>query len=178
MAKALGGFSEAARLYAENAEIVDAMFQIFYEDMQAFADVLESAIEKEFPDGLFRHTLSKNIEEVNGRPRYRFWSLGPDNRVKRRPYLFLDTWDTKLVNSGSLWLGASAPSVSRACLTKLWQIPKKKRFSDFCSFEAKRKWEFFWVDVPISGKGALGAAAKKIARVLREMHRIYTGKRV
>ena len=172
MSQHFKGFSDAAKLYAQHYQTVEAMFGIFYEEMQAFCDALTESIRPHVPAEMLRHKRSGNKDEVDGMPPYRYWWLGKDQRARQHPYLWLDTWNATMLAGERFWLGASAPKFSEEQLLRFWAIPSQEGSEAFCELDARRKWSAFRVHFDAGGTDALEVAGKRIAKVLNAMHTI------
>lgn len=170
-------FSEAAKLYAQNAPVVDEMFRAFYREMEKFSAALDPAVEALVPAGKFKSCMSHRNEEADGCPRHKYvWLADDDKDCTRHSYLYMDLWDESLVASNRLWLKASAPKANQEQLSRLWLVPTLEHLKGFCELRKRKPWSFLKLQFELSKDNHIEAAAEHIAAVLKALYEAENGK--
>lgn len=151
-------FSQAARLYAENWAVVEAMKSAFDRSVGEFLDALGHEIER-LLNG--RQLQSKTTSS------YHYWWLGNEG-VDRDvyPQLWIDTRVADIVFPGKLRVTATAPRATEEGLKLLSQAPRDTRIANFCSPGKGGPWSLFEAQITYEQDNAVQTAAQKLADML------------
>lgn len=154
-------FSEAARLYAENANVVDIMYESFQQNINEFLDSLRDEI---------RHLVAPENFQEKITTGYRYWWLADNNLDKDSyPQLWLGSTDPSIVFPGNLVLWAISPKDSGENLKRLVEIANKSELKRYCEHAKGGPWSLFTVNVQYTEEDPVEKAAKPIADVLLEL---------
>ena len=163
------GFSEAARLYAENAKLVDAMRLAFQRDVDEFLDSVQdemaSRINLEAAPLQLQHRVTKG---------YKYWWIGEDEREQNDyPQLWINRTLPEIVHPGTLVLTAISPKAQGDQLSKLSAIGLMDEFKSCCSPGGK-PWNLFVVRITGLHDPKTSETAGKIADILVALTRANT----
>jgi len=155
------GFTEAARLYAANYRVVEAMEKAFRESVDAFLNSLRDEIGQQVRPA----TLQEKQTEG-----YRYWWLAQDNADKdAHPQLWLKADEARIVSPGELISWAVAP---RASDSQLPEFTKLATTWNFCRPASGGRWSLFTVVLQYPQEDPVGHTASAIASVLKGLQAI------
>ena len=135
------GFSDAARLYAENVKLVSAMQEIFEREVNHLLDVLAERIQR------LVHPSPLQDQKTPG---YRYWWIGqrPGESRERHPRIWFVPKSPEIVTEGRLILQVNASESVLEVVAAIKQIASNPDFSDFCS-QAKSRWSLVQAAVKV-----------------------------
>lgn len=167
------GFSEAARLYAENAKLVEAMEKAL---RRSIADVLEAAraeaerlvqMQVAEPGRRIQRRLGSKSEEARW-PWVTWRFCAPDDDPQEGPYLWFDCADPEIVVPGSLEVTVSGGKASKS--ERLRYLAVKSELGLIA--RAGEDGGLFTFDVPCAGADPAGELAAAIAPVFVALRRV------
>lgn len=157
------GFTEAARLFAENMHVVTAMQEVFEREVNQLLNVLAEKITRLVHPLLFWDQKT---------PIYRYWWIGPHGKSRdKHARIWFRTSRPEIVTDSKLILQVYGPESAISLATRIRQIHGDARFLDFCS-PPKSSWSFLQVELEIGSGSAIEQAAFRVSELLQELHRI------
>ncbi len=156
------GFSEAAKLYADNLAIVTAMKDVFEQEISRYLDVLVNAIRDQLDTSYFRDELKTS---------YRYWWIGKDDEASAEyTRIWLPARPPEILTEGILRLHVQAPptDADRVSLAKQLLANQELRFLQ------ASKTAYSHVDAVIKCEEAdmIESPAANIATLLHELAQI------
>jgi len=152
------GFSEAAVLYAENAALVDQMYQATLKEVNTFLDaVRDEVISLIAPRTLQEQNVQKN----------RYWWIGEDpDKGPEYPQFYFAKEKAEIVIPGVLEMVAIAQKSTEDQRRQLQAIAGQPEFKDICTQGKGGTWSLFTARITYSGENMVSEAAGKIAPLL------------
>lgn len=165
------GFSEAARLYAENVEVVRAMAAEFRRDetryLDAVADQIRLKIAPAFDQNLFHEKPT---------PGYRTWWIGDTtDEFKPFPRQYVKTDSPEVVSSGKVVVhvqtGVDKPAELKARVANLRDHQPLKELAQ--PKKSQDKWDLFTYEVAIGEGDPVEKLAAPLAMMAIELFTIF-----
>ncbi len=158
-------FSDAAKLYAENAKVVEAIRRSFEQSVDEFLD--------EVRDRIREIILPLNLQEKLTKG-YRYWWISDTDANKdHHPQLWLWARTPEIIVPGKLEIIGCSPNAGQEELSVLAAISQKPEFSDLVLPGKGGTWSLFRLLLECSEGDIVENAAKNAADVLLEMDRIH-----
>lgn len=153
-------FGEAARLYAENAQIVEAMRQEFNDAVRHFLDRLAAEAATMLPEPVHTHDM----------PASRYLWMAPTNADREAwAHLWLATNKPEIVHPGSLDFTCAAPRADQATLARLVGVASLPQFSGWCRKGSGKNWSVLTGTLKYTAGGPIAAPARQLADLLRAL---------
>jgi hypothetical protein len=138
-------FSDAARLYAEHAAIVEMMQGEFAESTASFLDGLAAALQQAVRPEVFRE------KKTGGQagPLYRSWWLADvaDDR-ENHPLIWFNARQPSIVHPGRLELTVCAPKASTHDQSRYLTVAKQTSLANYSQSVKQGTWSLFRLVVP------------------------------
>jgi hypothetical protein len=153
-------FSELARLYLKNLDVVKAARDAYEADSCKIAESLEKRITALI--------APQSFNGVNKRP-YRHWWVGEG--TYQDAYLYLNRRDPDYINHEGIALSAATDRDDRAILDALGRLVDIDALA-LTGRDEPVKYDVFGLDIKFAGDDFIEETAQKIAAVLRAMHEV------
>jgi hypothetical protein len=128
------GFTEAARLYAQNADVVELMWKSLTEGVNEFLDyVKEEVLSRIEP----RDIYDKRDNE------YRYWRITRKADLPgKNPYVYFLWTDHKVVAPGELyfWVGTSKPNLTDTIRERIYSLRDDADLKPYWRGRKKDSW--------------------------------------
>ncbi len=154
-------FDEAARLYAENFDVVKEMERAYREGASRLLTALEKAIEQRLEPLPF---------QTYSTPMYRYWLAGTGGYTER-PYLWFGHSDPSYIDHQSIVLLAYAPA--SASIQQIEALRAIQLEPELGQVARRGKFDLYGIEVPFKGDDPLQPAAEQIASVLSQLAHAY-----
>lgn len=166
MSNAFEKFSEATRLYARYALVVDEMYEIYLRDLCAFADTLANRVGSLVPEGQFQKETS------GANRRYRYWCLydGTDDDEEQVSYVWVDTQDGRLVVPGAMHLTVEIDDKDEARRRQVAALQHELSLPDHCRVLKGEYGGLFTIAISYGDGDPVAAAEGPVLTVLRALY--------
>jgi hypothetical protein len=155
------GFSEAARLYAENAAVVEAMHRAFTESVRQFLDYLSGEVNR---------LLAPERLSESAKGKYRYWRIGEAHSdSNREPCFFFNQDLPDLIVPGELWFGVGADQVTEDQLTRMHALADDPDLKPYVEGHSRYKWNVLSGKVPYPRDNPVEVVAPVLATILRKV---------
>jgi hypothetical protein len=152
-------FSQAARLYAENVEIVRQMEKAYEADARALVGTLEAMLKERLPDFHSKETSSTR----------RYWWQGSDV-FGVAPYVWFWAVEPMCTKHDCMWVAGGYDANEPDLWDRLRELVANPQLKLNRSGEKPSRYELFEMLLEVEGDGALERSADRVADVLRAMN--------
>jgi hypothetical protein len=154
------GFDPAARLYAENWAIVEAMKTAFEKDIDRFLNAIETEV-RSLVDRKFQTKVTTG---------YRYWWLGADG-VDRdsHPQLWLEMRRVEIVVPGQLLMFAAWPKANDEQRSRVSAVVNDPAISSFCTPGNGGPWSLLEAAIDYGPNAMVEPVANSVSRLLKLM---------
>jgi hypothetical protein len=152
-------FGEAARLYARNYKVVQAVKAEFDRDVNGFLDAVREEVNSS--------TSGRLKEKIT--PVYRYWWLGEDDTKDKYPQFWLESGKPDLVDPGELKLNAIAPQASSEQIAACREVGQRPEFKQMY----KKGGQLFSLIVRYGHEEPIQLVAGVVASVLTALEEQY-----
>lgn len=155
-------FSDAAILYAKNADIVNAMYEECRKGIATFLDAIHDELT----------AMEPNIREQKT-PGYRYWWIAdPEDQDSKDPKnnhvpVWVGDEETEIISQGVLNLRVGAPSATPPERERIIRAALSGECSKVCSRWNGGSWSLFRALVKYSSDDPARSAAESILLILR-----------
>lgn len=157
-------FSEAGRLYAENADVIDEMWNAYLADVARFVESFEALLGARVPGFRTHHTSTAN----------RYWWAGTRGWEASPHLWFNENRPAELAHDGLVLTGGHGSSDPRL-LESLCALVARSELG-LVAVEGKvNRYYLFTMSIDFEGEGFLERAADRVARVLAAMGEVEAG---
>ncbi len=158
------GFSEAARLYAANIEVVREMQKAYKTDVLACLESLERELQRLLaPEEL-------NVYETKDKNRY-LW-LGKKQPRGEVPYLWFTNYDPDEIDHQGVVLTAGYDPKDDGVLEGLHELRARREDLGLEPIEGTSRYYIFSVSIDFAGEDFVDVGARHLAEVLKEMNEV------
>jgi hypothetical protein len=154
-------FSEAARLYAEHAAVVELMQRELHKGIASFLDAVRSALHSMVAPETLR-------EKQTGA--YRYWWLADEaDDMENHPLLWFEARRPAIVHPGHLAMTACAPRASAAERARYVALSKGPPLAQYCKSGKGGTWSLFTFTVTYTDGDPVEQVAEPISQLLRSL---------
>jgi hypothetical protein len=158
-------FSEAAKLYAGNAAIVEEMQRLCQVSIDEFLGRVLDAAKALVPPGELHQTTT-----AQG---YQYWWLATDDLHRdQHPQIYFNSRLPAIVTPGRIELTAIAPNGSPELRQRLAGIASRPEFASYCKKGPGARWSLFTASIAYPEQNSIEHAAQPIADLLLAMRQV------
>jgi hypothetical protein len=158
-------FSDAARLYAENASFVDLMWNAMKKSFADFLDLLREEVSNQVaPREILEWRSSKNGN--------REWKLKPrDETVGKNLSFQVPGEDPRTVVPGELWfwIGTEQANLTSAIIKSLHSLRQDTELSQYVLSQGTGSWTVIEGKIPYLNGNPIATTAPVVASFLRKI---------